>query len=110
MATTPEPPYLAVIFTNRRAGWGDPPTDAAYCAAGARMDELAKTIPGYIGIESARSDDGTGITVSYWEDEDAIARWRSDPEHLEVQASGRDDWYEWFELRVARVERARSFS
>ena len=50
-----------------------------------------------------------GITVSYWETEDAIAEWRGHPEHLDVQASGRADWYEWCELRVARVERAASF-
>ncbi len=109
MTSTPAPPYLAVIFTNRRAGWGESDVDAAYGAAAQRMEELARTIPGYLGIESARSDDGVGITVSYWETEDAIAEWRGHPEHLDVQASGRDDWYEWCELRVAPVERAASF-
>ncbi|MDW3217689.1 MAG: antibiotic biosynthesis monooxygenase [Acidimicrobiales bacterium] len=109
MTTTPEPPYYAVVFTNRRAGWGDEGVDAAYNAAAARMEDLASTIPGYLGIESARSGDGTGITVSYWASEDAIAEWRRHPEHLDVQAHGRSDWYEWYELRVGRVERARSF-
>lgn len=110
MTQTPEPPYFAVIFTNRRAGWGEQAVDAAYDAAAARMEELAQTIPGYLGIESSRSGDGTGITVSYWHTEESIAEWRGHPEHLEVQASGRRDWYEWYELRVGRVERARSYS
>lgn len=109
MTTTPEPPYLAVIFTNHRAGWDDARTNDAYGVAAARMEELAATIPGYLGIEAARGGDGTGITVSYWRDDDAVAAWRSHPEHLDVQARGRNDWYEWYELRVARVERARSF-
>jgi heme-degrading monooxygenase HmoA len=109
MSPTPDPPYLAVIFTNRRADHGDVAVDAAYTAAAERMEQLATTIPGYLGIESARSSDGTGITVSYWESEAAIAEWRAHPEHLEVQSRGRANWYEWYELRVARVERARSF-
>jgi len=109
MTRTPEPPYYAVIFTNRRVGRQHADVDAAYGAAADRMEELAETIPGYLGIESARSADGTGITVSYWTDEDAIARWRGHPEHLDAQSRGRDEWYEWYELRVGQVERARSF-
>ena len=109
MTHTPQPPYHAVVFTNRRANWGDEAADTAYDAAAARMDELAHSMPGFLGIESARSADGTGITVSYWTDEAAIDRWRRHPEHLEAQSSGREEWYEWYELRVGRIERARSF-
>ena len=105
MATTPEPPYLAVIFTNRRAAGNE----ADYDRTAARMVELAQQIDGYLGIESVRGDDGTGITVSYWRDHDAIERWRTHPEHLDAQASGRGDWYAWYELRVASVERASSY-
>ena len=83
--------------------------DRAYDLAAQRMEELARTIPGYLGIESVRAADGEGITVSYWADEDAIARWRDHPEHLEVQAQGRRSWYDRYELRVGRVGRARSF-
>ena len=109
MTRTPDPPYYAVVFSNRRAGWGDREIDDAYDTAAARMEELAATIPGYLGIEAARSADGTGITVSYWENEDAISAWRGHPDHLDVQSRGRADWYEWYELRVGKVERARSF-
>ena len=72
MATTPEPPYLAVIFTNHRTAGGD----ADYGRAAARMGELAQTIDGYLGIETVRGADGTGITVSYWRDHEAIREWR----------------------------------
>ena len=105
MATTPEPPYLAVIFTNHRTAGGD----ADYGRAAARMGGLAQTIDGYLGIETVRGADGTGITVSYWRDHEAIREWRSHPEHLDAQASGRSDWYAWYELRVATVERASSY-
>ena len=105
MATTPEPPYVAVVFTNRRTA----SDDAAYQLAAAHMESLAAEMPGFLGIESARGADRVGITVSYWTDEDAVVAWRDHPEHLETQARGRADWYDWYELRVARVERAHSW-
>lgn len=101
-----EPPYWAVIFTNQRR---DDDQDEEYDVTAERMEQLAREVPGYVGIESVRDGSGFGITVSYWESEDAIAAWRNHPEHLETQARGRRDWYERYELRVARVERTASF-
>ena len=109
MARTPPPHYHTVVFTNRRTAWGDEAADTDYGAAAARMEELARSMPGFLGIDSVRGADGTGITVSYWADEAAIAAWRDHPEHLDTQARGREEWYEWYELRVGRIERARSF-
>jgi len=105
IASTPEPPYLAVIFTNLRTAHDDD----GYGEAAARMVELASDIPGFLGVESVRGSDGVGITVSYWTDHDAIARWRTHPEHLDTQARGRNEWYERYELRVAHVDRVRSY-
>jgi heme-degrading monooxygenase HmoA len=102
----PTPPYYAVIFTSVRT----PQDPAGYAAAADRMVELARQQPGFLGIESARGTDGLGITVSYWTSEEAIRAWRENAEHLVVQARGREQWYAQFELRVARVERAYSFS
>lgn len=103
---TREPPYWAVIFSNQRHDDGQ---DVEYGRAAERMERLAQEIPGFLGIESVRDDSGFGITVSYWESEQAIATWRSHPEHLDTQARGRRDWYARYELRVARVERTASF-
>jgi heme-degrading monooxygenase HmoA len=104
-ATTPEPPYFAVIFTSVRSTHDD----AGYEQAARRMVELAAGREGFLGIESARNNDGLGITVSYWSTEEAIRAWQRDAEHLEAQRMGRELWYSAFELRVCRVERARSF-
>ncbi len=103
-ARTPEPPYVAVIFSSRRT-----PGDAGYAAAAERMASLARSQPGFLGLESARGADGFGITVSYWRSEADALAWKAHVEHLPVQARGRQDWYAGFELRVARVERARSW-
>jgi len=104
-ATTPDPPYWCVVFTSLRAAGNE----AEYGEAAGRMAELARGMPGFLGMESVRDADGVGITVSYWESEEAIRRWREHAEHRVVQKAGYDRFYEWFELRVGRVERARSF-
>ena len=100
-ARTPSPPYYAVIFANQRTDG-----DQGYGATADRMVELASAMPGYLGIESTRDETGFGITVSYWESEEAIAGWRRHAEHSDARRDGRERWYQHFELRVARVERA----
>ena len=101
LARTPEPPYVAVVFSSVRTG-----PDAGYAATSARMEELAARQPGYLGIESARDADGFGITVSYWADEDAATAWKQVAEHLVVQRRGREVWYADYRVRVAVVQRA----
>jgi len=105
LAKTPEPPYFAVIFTSKRTA-RDP---EGYDATADTMVEMAARMDGYLGMESTRSEDGTGITVSYWRDEAAIAAWRTVSEHLTAQKQGRENWYDSYHVRIARVTRAYSF-
>jgi uncharacterized protein (DUF952 family)/heme-degrading monooxygenase HmoA len=98
--------YTAVIFTNQRTGVDDD----GYLAMAERMDELAATQPGYVGIESARGGDGIGITVSYWTDDEAARAWKRHAEHELAQSLGRERWYDRYVLRVATVEREYSFA
>jgi len=100
LAKTPKPPYFAVIFTSTRT-----PGDHGYEAMAARMVELAAKQPGFLGIESARGEDGLGITVSYWRSEADIAAWKANAEHLVAQKLGKAHWYASFATRVAKVER-----
>src|SRR5262249_37644665 len=100
-AKTPRPPYYAVIFTSLRTS-----EDNDYGKTAARMVELATQQPGFLGVESVRDNDGFGITVSYWASTEAIADWQAHAEHLIAQETGRQLWYEHYELRVAKVERA----
>lgn len=101
-AATPAPPYYAVIFTSRLKD------HRGYDAMAQEMAAMARRQPGYLGIESTRGADGLGITVSYWRDEDSIKAWKGVAEHLGAQRLGRERWYEYYELRVAKVERAYS--
>jgi heme-degrading monooxygenase HmoA len=98
IATTPEPPYYAVIFSSLQSDDLD-----GYAATADRMLELAAEQPGYLGVESAR--EGLGITISYWRDLESIRRWKANAEHLEAQKAGRDRWYSNYKTRIALVER-----
>jgi heme-degrading monooxygenase HmoA len=111
-AATPSPPYVAVIFTSRRAaaraGAADGETGAGthqYDDTADAMERLALAQPGYLGIESARSAEGFGITVSYWATETDARAWKAVAEHADAQRRGRLEWYERYEVRVATVTR-----
>jgi heme-degrading monooxygenase HmoA len=98
IAQTPEPPYVAVIFTSLRTAG-----DNGYAAMSARMDRLAAEQPGYFGMEAAR--EGLGVTVSYWRDEESARAWKQVAEHLVAQQRGREVWYSDYRVRVAVVHR-----
>ena len=100
-AKLPEPPYYSVIFSSLRTAGDD-----GYGHMADRMVELASEQPGYLGVESVRGADGFGITVSYWSSLEAIAAWKSVAEHRIAQETGKARWYEHYEVRIARVERA----
>lgn len=102
IASTPAPPYYAVIFTTIRTD-----LDEGYAQTAEKMVELAETIPGYLGHESTR--DGLGITISYWRDLEAIRKWKDHSEHLIAQKLGKEKWYKAYKTRIARVERDYDF-
>lgn len=104
LADLPRPPYYVVVFSSQLSSG-----DNGYAEAAARMAELAPRQPGFLGMRSVRDPDGRGITVSYWQDEAAIAGWRRDAEHTATRRRARAEWYEHFEVQVARVERAYRF-
>ena len=106
IAHTPEPPYYAVIFTSKRAA----DDGRAYGVMAERMVDLGSRYEGFLGIESVRGNDGVGITVSYWRDETALLAWKRDTEHQKAQRGGREAWYERYEVRIAKVERAYGFA
>ena len=80
IARTLQPPYWAVIFTSQRTDG-----DRGYGHMADRMVELARAQPGFLGVESVRSADGLGITVSYWASKEAIVAWKRHADHQTAQ-------------------------
>ena len=102
IAITPKPPYYAVIFSTVRTE-----IDEGYIETAEKMEALAKLQKGYLGIESARND--VGITVSYWENLEAILNWKNKAEHTIAREKGRALWYKKYQLRICKVERDYGF-
>jgi len=95
-------PYYAVIFTSTQTEHTEGYTEMAN-----KMESIAKKQSGYLGIDSARNK--VGITVSYWESLEAIKNWKANTEHLFAQQKGREQWYNWYNVRICKVEREYEF-
>jgi heme-degrading monooxygenase HmoA len=100
-----KPPYYAVVFSSARTEG-----DHSYAGTAVAMIALAARQPGFLGVDSAHSAGGLGITVSYWQDEASIAAWRADADHTMARKRGRAQWYESYTLHIARVERSYGFT
>ncbi|WP_339708014.1 antibiotic biosynthesis monooxygenase [Algoriphagus aquimarinus] len=103
IAVTPQPPYYAVIFTNIRTE-----IEEGYAATSLEMVRLAEDQEGYLGHESVR--DGLDITISYWQNLEAIRNWKQQTDHLLAQRMGREKWYAAYKTRICLVERDYGFS
>ncbi len=96
-------PYYAVIFTSVLHA-----ETPGYSEMAALMEELANMQKGYLGFESARSD--TGISVSYWKTMKDIRAWKQQSDHLIAQQTGIQNWYQYYKVRVCKVEREYEFT
>lgn len=103
IAITPQPPYYAVIFTNIRTE-----IEEGYAETSLEMVRLAEAQEGYLGHESVRA--GLGITISYWQNLEAIRNWKQQTDHLLAQRMGREKWYAAYKTRICLVERDYGFS
>jgi heme-degrading monooxygenase HmoA len=99
----PITPYYAVIFTSTQNE-----NIEGYQEMANKMEELAKTQEGFLGIDSVKEN--VGITVSYWTTLEAIKNWKQNSEHLLAQQKGRTQWYNWYNVKICKVEREYEFN
>ncbi|MGW4298531.1 antibiotic biosynthesis monooxygenase family protein [Streptomyces sp. NPDC004646] len=100
-----ELPYYAAVFTAVRTA-----NQRGYGETNARMEDLVRSLPGFLGMDHAQNPGGLSITVAYFRDADALTEWRTNTEHRAAQQRGRDDWYQSYTLHVAKVERSHGFT
>jgi len=74
-------------------------------AAGLRAE--LEAIDGFLSIErfESLSRPGRILSLSFWRDEEAVARWRNREAHRAAQAQGRSGTFRDYRLRVAHVMR-----
>ncbi|MEQ1879633.1 MAG: antibiotic biosynthesis monooxygenase [Burkholderiales bacterium] len=77
----------------------------AYQPWAARMNELARTMPGYVSHKTFTADDGERVTLVEFESEAAQRAWAIHPEHLDAQHRGRSEFYSEFRIQVCSVVR-----
>ena len=71
------------------------------------MREEIQNQPGFISIERFRhiEDDQRVVSISTWQDEDAIKQWRENLKHRMAQKEGKASIFKSYRLRVAKVIR-----
>lgn len=94
---------MAVIFE----AWVPGEAQAEYLDLAAELHPLLANIDGFISIERFQSltNPGKVLSLSFWQDEAAVAAWRNLPEHRRAQAAGRDHVFADYHLRIAAVTR-----
>ena len=80
-----------------------------YQDTNAEMESLVRQNPGFIDVKSYKSEDGERLTVVWWKDKESLREWRELASHREAQSTGREKWYQYYEMEVATVERTSSF-
>lgn len=95
---------IAVIFEVQP----HPDKKGTYLDAAARLRPLLERVDGFISIErfESLSQPGKLLSLSYWRDEEAVAKWRNLEEHRQAQELGRKSVFADYSLRVASVIRS----
>ncbi|HEY0856271.1 MAG TPA: antibiotic biosynthesis monooxygenase [Albitalea sp.] len=78
-----------------------------YLDTAAALKGLLHGVDGFVSVERFRSlaDPRKLLSLSFWRDEDALARWRNTEAHRRAQALGRGTVFEDYRLRIAVVSR-----
>ena len=79
----------------------------SYLELAARLRCFLEQQDGLISIERfhSLSDEGKLLSLSFWRDETAIAKWRNFIEHRAAQKAGYNSLFHTYRIRVAKVLR-----
>ena len=78
-----------------------------YLDIAAKLRPELEKIDGFVSIERFESltQPGKILSLSFWRDEAAVARWRRHEQHRDAQIAGRSGIFRDYRLRVASVLR-----
>ncbi|WP_410788217.1 antibiotic biosynthesis monooxygenase family protein [Kribbella sp. C-35] len=98
---------FVVLFRNRHRPGMD---EAAYEKAFEQMYAIVSEMDGFISIEGFTGEDGSELALVRFDSDEAIEAWKSQPDHVRTQQRGRDEFYSSYDITVAEVTRAYSWS
>jgi heme-degrading monooxygenase HmoA len=72
-----------------------------YRKIAAEVLQNAQEQPGLIFMERAKSvlKEGTYISISEWENEEAIEKWVNHPQHQEAMRKGKSELFYWYSVK-----------
>ena len=78
-----------------------------YLAIAASLRAELEAIDGFVSVERFQSitEPGKMLSLSFWRDEEAVKRWRTQQHHRQSQIKGRSGIFSDYRLRVATVVR-----
>jgi len=82
-----------------------PGVEEEIATVGARMYELASSMPGFISYKDFLAEDGESASIIEFETLEHVTAWREHPEHKEAQALGRSKFFEDFTIHVCDIIR-----
>ena len=71
--------------------------------------EHAQRVHGFVSIKGYTADDGERLALVEFENEDALAGWRSHPEHLLAQELVRTTYYSEYQVQICNSVREYGF-
>jgi heme-degrading monooxygenase HmoA len=98
---------VIVVFRSRLRPDADM---AALEVLGARMYELGAAMPGFVDYKEFAAEDGEALTLVEFETEAELLAWRNHPEHAEVQARARAEFFSEYAITVSELRRAYHFN
>ena len=84
-----------------------PTGQARYLELAAGLTPRLNTTPGFIAIERFQSltHPGKILSLSWWQDAQAVQAWHQDPAHQAAQQEGRQCLFEHYRIVIADVQR-----
>jgi heme-degrading monooxygenase HmoA len=96
---------IVTVFRSRlRPGVRD-----EYTALVERMNDIARTMPGYISHKGFYAEDGERVTIVEFEHEEGLRAWRRNPEHVAAQKLARAKYYTHYHVQVCTLDRESKF-
>ena len=97
---------IVTIFRNRLK----PEHRTEYHNTAERMSVLARGMPGYLSHKTFTAEDGERVTIVEFADEASHRAWATHPDHVVVQARGREAFYSEYTIQVCRVDRTSRYA
>ena len=76
-----------------------------YGRLGGRMYDIVSKMPGFLSVQSFKTDEGEEIAIFRFASEEALEAWRTHPEHVETMKRGHAEFYASGYFQICKVIR-----